>query len=74
MEVKSRVHFEAEKNGNHYFMSMPAGAPLGESYDACFEILLKIVELSQSATDKMKLAKEDAEAKVKEVNTDGGEK
>jgi hypothetical protein len=69
MEVKSRVHFEAIKNDNMYFMSMPAGAPLGESYDAVFEILLKIVELSQSAADKMKAAKE----KEEEEKADGGE-
>lgn len=67
MEVKSRIHFEAEKNGNIYFMSMPAGAPLGESYDAVFEILLKIVELSKSAADKMKSVKE-------EEIVNGGEK
>lgn len=53
-----------EKNDKKFTFIMPVGANWGESYDACFECLMKIVELSKQAAEAMKQkSEEDATAK-----------
>ena len=54
MDLLSTVTMVVEKNDKNFTFVMPAGANWGESYDACFECLLKIVELSKQAAESMK--------------------
>ena len=54
MDLISNVTMVVEKNDKKFTFVMPVGANWGESYDACFECLLKIVELSKQAADAMK--------------------
>lgn len=49
MEMKQFVHLEVEKEGKLFTFSMPFGVKLGMAYDAAFECLSKLVELSQDA-------------------------
>lgn len=67
MELFSSVTIVIEKNGKKYSFVMPVGANWGESYDACFECLLKIVELSKQAAEAMQQkTEEDPTAKAGE--------
>jgi hypothetical protein len=54
MELKSVVVIETKKNDRIFQFSMPVGAPFGECYDACFEVLNKVVELSKEAAEAAK--------------------
>lgn len=54
MDLISVVNIIVEKNDKKFTFSMPIGANWGETYDACFECLQKIVELSKQAADNMK--------------------
>jgi hypothetical protein len=68
MEIKTHIHFEVEKNERKYVFDMPAGASLGEAYDAVFEVLEKIVSMSKEAVDKSKRpeCEKEGEGDVKE--------
>jgi len=44
---------------------MPMNAPLGECYDACFDIMNNIVEMSQKAAERAKRSLDEKEAKDK---------
>ena len=63
MDMKTKVSMEIEKNSgdkkNLYVFMMDYGCPLGEAYDACHEVLEKIVKLSQEASDRAKRKEED---------------
>lgn len=63
MELKSVVHMEVKKNDRSYVFAMPVGAPFGECYDACFQVLEKIVALTQQAAEQAR-PKEAPEAPV----------
>lgn len=75
LTVTSAINFEVTKNERLFRFYMPMGSPLGEAYDACFEVLQRIQELSahavkQSASiktddDKSSDAKTSADAKAK---------
>ena len=62
MEVKNVLKFEITKNERTYSFSVPAGAPYGETYDAIFSFLDKILEnqktnievLKSQATEKVR--------------------
>lgn len=49
MEMKQYIHLEVEKEGKLFTFSMPVGVKLGMAYDAAFECLSKLIELSQDA-------------------------
>jgi len=49
MEQLGMLKFVIEKDERNYEFMMPFGAPYGEAYDACHEMMGKIVELSQEA-------------------------
>jgi hypothetical protein len=53
MELNSVVNIIVEKNNKKFTFGMPVGANYGESYDACFECLMKITELSREAAAQM---------------------
>ena len=46
------LKFVIEKNERNYEFTMPFGAPYGEAYDACHEMLGKIVEMSKEAQER----------------------
>ena len=54
MNAKSAVIIEVKKNDNLYQFVMPVGSPLGEAYDAGFEVLKDIIEMSQQALNNAK--------------------
>ena len=59
MNLKSAVIIEVEKNERKYSFSMPVGAPYGECYDAAFEVLKSVVELSTQALNNLEQKKAD---------------
>ena len=52
--IKSFVTVEVEKNDKTFLFLMPVGAPLGEAYDAAFEVLQELVARSKEAADSVK--------------------
>jgi hypothetical protein len=54
MNQNLMVHFETEKEGIKFTLSVPYGTKLGLCYDACHEILEDIVRMSKEAVDKAK--------------------
>lgn len=59
MEVKTHIIIEVEKDGHTFSFSLPAGAPFGKAYDACFETLQHIIDFSKKAAEGMKQANSD---------------
>ncbi len=49
---------EIKKNDRVYSLAIPQGAPYGELYDALFNMLQDVVELSKKAADQAKPAEE----------------
>lgn len=56
MDVKQVIVIAVEKNEHRYEFLMPAGRPLGECYDAAFQVLEKLLELSKQNTENMRPA------------------
>lgn len=54
MNIKSAVVIEVEKGEHTFMFSMPLGCPLGTAYDAAFQVLRDIVELSKNAVEQVK--------------------
>lgn len=54
MAIKSSLSIEITKGDRVFSFVMPIGAPYGEAYDAAFEVLQQIVELSKQAADQAK--------------------
>ena len=71
MDLISSVTMIVEKNGKNFTFVMPVGANWGETYDACFECLLKIVELSKQAAENMKQKPADEAAMTPELSSRG---
>lgn len=54
MELKSIVAIEVEKNERIFKLELPVGAPLGDAYEACWEMLNKIVAMAKESVDQAK--------------------
>lgn len=52
MDIKQMIQFCSQKNNNLYSFHCPSGAPLGELYDAAFEILNEVTKCIQEAAQK----------------------
>ena len=52
MDIKQIIQFCTIKNERLYTFNVPSGAPLGELYDATFEILNEIVKHIQDSAQK----------------------
>lgn len=52
MDIKQMIQFCSTKNNNLYTFHVPSGAPLGELYDAAFEILNEVTKCIQEAAQK----------------------
>ena len=55
MELKSILALEVVNKEKTYRLELPVGAPLGEAYEATWEMLKKIVELVNESVDKAKI-------------------
>jgi len=65
VDLKTLASVEIEKNDRKYVFLMPIGSPFGEAYDAAFEVLTKIRELSGEALEKARRDAEDSEKSEK---------
>lgn len=52
MNQKAVIKLETEKNERSYEFIMEIGSPYGEAYDAAFEFLNHILEMSKDAANK----------------------
>ena len=52
MDIKQILQFCTTKNDRLYSFHVPSGAPLGELYDAAFEILNEVTKCIQEAAQK----------------------
>jgi len=59
MELKSSVILETKRNDYTFRMELPIGAPLGDAYEAAWEMLSKIVEMARESVDKSKKANDE---------------
>ena len=53
MDVKSSLVLEVKRNDYVFRMELPIGATLGDAHSAACEMINKIVEMIQEATNKM---------------------
>ena len=61
---------EVTKTSSVYQFIIPVGSPLGEAYDACFEVLNSLVEMSkeaEAAAEKNTTASKEAALAAQEV-------
>ena len=56
MDIRSHVVIEIKKEDHTFSFHMPLGAPFGKAYDAAYEVLQHIVDLSKKAADQAKQA------------------
>lgn len=54
MNQRALVEMEIVKGERKYSFLIPLGAPYGEVYDACHEIMMKITDLAKEAAEKAK--------------------
>ena len=52
MEAKSVISFEYKKEDRIYTLQMPAGAPLGEAYEAAASFLAEMVRMINDHAEK----------------------
>jgi len=51
-DQKALIVISVKKEDRSYEFHMPMNSPLGECYDACFEIMNDIVSMSQKAAER----------------------
>jgi hypothetical protein len=61
MDINNLLFLEVVKGENKFTFSFGAGVPLGELYDAAFQILSKVDELCKEAVER---AQKEMEAKL----------
>lgn len=52
IEVEKETEINGKTRDLRYEFSMPAGAPIGETYDAAHEVLQEIVRMANEASDR----------------------
>lgn len=52
--IRTHVNIEVDKNDNRFVFMVPAGAPLGEAFDACMECLDMVSAWHKKAIEKAK--------------------
>lgn len=66
-EMNSKISIDVTKEDRVYSFSMQQGAPCGEAYDACFEVLQQLLrEASRIAKSAEKNNKEKKEENAQE--------
>jgi len=53
-ELKSSIIARIQKEDREYLFVMPHGAPCGEAYDACFEVLQEIIKMAERMAEQAK--------------------
>ena len=53
-DQKLNISFEVKKGNNIYTFLMPYQCPLGEAYDAIYEVLSDVVDMSKRAYEQAK--------------------
>lgn len=51
------IKFVKEVNNRTYTFELPMGAPFGEAYDVCHEVLQQITKMASDAAEKAKQVK-----------------
>lgn len=67
MEQKAVVNLEVKKGERTFVFTMPIGSPYGEAYDAAFNVLNEILEMSKKAVEAAKPAEMDQEEFVENI-------
>ncbi len=60
MNQNLSINFVKVVNDRSYSFSLPVGAPFGEAYDVCHEVLLQISGMAAQAAEKAKQAPVDS--------------
>ena len=60
MKLTTQIHVEVERSERKYVLSIPLGAPYGETYDVVYEMLGKILELAHESAEKVKPTEEES--------------
>jgi len=55
MDIKPTLSLEVVNKDHTYRLQLPVGAPLGEAYEATWEMLKKIVDMVNESVDKAKM-------------------
>lgn len=58
-ELRSSIVARVQKEDREYLFLMPQGAPCGEAYDACFEVLQEIMKMAERLTEQAKNVRQD---------------
>ncbi len=53
-QLSSSIIARVQKEDREYLFVMPQGAPCGEAYDACFEVLQEIIKMSERLAEQAK--------------------
>lgn len=68
IDQKAAVVMSVKKEDRVYEFHMPMNSPLGECYDACFEMMNEIVTMSQKAAERAE--RKDVDEKKTDANAD----
>jgi hypothetical protein len=60
MNQNLSINFVKVINDRTYTFSLPVGAPFGEAYDVCHEVLMQINGMASAAAEKAKSAPVDS--------------
>lgn len=52
MDMRATLTMTIKQNENVYTFTMPANAPIGEAYNAAFEALQNVLQLSKDAAER----------------------
>lgn len=58
-QLSSSIIARVQKEDREYLFVMPQGAPCGEAYDACFEVLQEIIKMSERLAEQAKSVRKD---------------
>lgn len=58
MEIKQILSLVINKNERIFRLDLPVGAPLGDTYEAVWEMLKKVSEMINESVDRSKMDKE----------------
>lgn len=58
-KLTSSIIASIKKEDREYMFVMPQGAPCGEAYDACFEVLQEIIKMSERLAEQAKSVRKD---------------
>jgi len=66
-DQKALVVITVKKGEHDYEFHMPMNSPLGECYDACFDIMNEVIVMSQKAAERAERSADDKDKKEVEA-------